>query len=178
MNIFTVSMILALSVSADALACGFAAGASRLRVPMGSAITAAAVSAAFVAIGMAAWYYSAPLIPESVTRYISFSVLAVFGLLKLCGGAGGFSADCNSDRVLSAGEGAALGAALSVDGLAAGFGCMGGLRMLLCSSAFTLLFTACALYFGAKGGRGVRPGRSGNLAAGMALIVLAVQKLL
>lgn len=180
MDSLLVAILLALSVSADALACGFGAGASRIKVPVRSAVTAAAVSAAFVAAGMAAGHYSAPFMPDAVQKYISFAVLAAFGLLKLASGGEGNSAfaDCNTDRVLSAAEGAALGAALSIDGLAAGFGYAANGWTLAFSSAFTFLFTAFALFLGAKGGRGVRRGRAGNVAAGLVLVLLAAEKLL
>ena len=179
MNIFAMSIILSLSVSADALACGYSAGASRLKVPLSGAVAAAVVSAAFVAAGMTAGNLSAPFMPASVGKYISFSLLAIFGLLKLVDtGGDSLRADCNQDKRLSVPEGAALGSALSVDGLAAGFGSMGQAAAIACTTVCTFVFTAAALYFGAKGGRGVKNGRLGNIVAGLALIILAVEKIL
>lgn len=178
MNTWITALILGLSLSADALASGFAAGASRLRVPLHSAVAAATVSAAFVAVGMATGNVSALFLPEVVKKYLSFFVLAVFGLIKLAGAGSSFpTADKNRDRNLSVSEGVSLGAALSVDGLAAGFGVMATAGMVICATAFTFLFTAAALYLGAKGGSGMKSGRWGNVAAGLALIILAVQKI-
>jgi putative Mn2+ efflux pump MntP len=179
MNIFAMSIILSLSVSADALACGYSAGASKLKVPLSGAVAAATVSAAFIAVGMTAGNLSAPFIPEAVGKYISFTLLAVFGLLKLADtGGDSLRADCNQDKRLSVPEGAALGSALSVDGLAAGFANMATAAAIVCTTACTFVFTAAALFFGAKGGRGVKSGRTGNIVAGLALVILAVEKIL
>ena len=179
MNIFAMSIILSLSVSADALACGYSAGASKLKVPLSGAVAAATVSAAFIAVGMTAGNLSAPFIPEAVGKYISFTLLAVFGLLKLADtGGDSLRADCNQDKRLSVPEGAALGSALSVDGLAAGFANMATAAAIVCTTACTVVFTATALFFGAKGGRGVKSGRTGNIVAGLALVILAVEKIL
>ena len=179
MNIFAMSIILSLSVSADALACGYSAGASKLKVPLSGAVAAATVSAAFIAVGMTAGNLSAPFIPEAVGKYISFTLLAVFGLLKLADtGGDSLRADCNQDKRLSVPEGAALGSALSVDGLAAGFANMATAAAIVCTTACTFVFTSTALFFGAKGGRGVKSGRTGNIVAGLALVILAVEKIL
>ena len=179
MNLFTVALILGLSVSADALACGFAAGASRLKIPVASAMSAAAVSAAFVAFGMTAGCVSAPFIPDSIKRYMSFFVLAVLGALKLAvSGDTAGSADFDSDKRLSVPEALALGSAISLDGLAVGCGYMASAGVVVCATLCTFAFTTAALYFGAKGGMGVKPGRIGNITAGLALIVLAAIKLI
>lgn len=179
MDGFFTAIILGLSLSADALACGFSAGASRMKIPFYSAATAAAVSAAFVAFGMAAGNMSAPFLPAVTQRYISFLVLAVFGLIKLADAdSSAPSADCNADKKLSVGEALALGSALSVDGLAAGFGVMASFSVVAGASLCTFVFTALSLYAGAKGGGSMRSGRAGNITAGLALVVLAILKLL
>ena len=63
MNVITLAVILSLSVSADALACGYGAGASRLKVPLTSAFAAGIVSAFCVGAGMAAANSCIPLLP-------------------------------------------------------------------------------------------------------------------
>ncbi len=179
MNVFTAILVLSLSVSADALACGYASGTSKIKVPVVSACAAAAVSAACMAMGMAAGGKIAPLLPAGWDRYLSFSVLAAFGLIKLYGSGGDASyCDTDHDRKLSVSEGLALGAAISADGLAAGFGYGADMLAVAVCSAFTFIFTSAALYFGAKCGRGASGGRTGNITAGLALIALAVQKLI
>lgn len=178
MEVLMMAMVFSLSVSADMLACGFCTGASRIRVPMVSAIAAAVVCALFVAVGMTAGNTIGALLPEAVQKYISFGVLAVLGLVKLAGnGENKTQPDCNRDKRLSIFEGVALGAALSVDGLAAGFGWAASTTMIVWSSVFTFAFSAAALYLGAKSGQCVRGGRWGNIAAGLALVVLAALKL-
>ncbi len=170
-------IILALCVSADALACGFSAGTSKIKVPLISSAAAAVISAACMALGMAAGESVGKLLPETVQRYISFSVLAVFGLIKIAP----FTADqtdINSDRVLSVPEGLALGAAISIDGLAAGFGYAAPSYAVAATACLTFVFTALALYAGAKAGGGVKSGRLGNIAAGLALVILAAEKLI
>lgn len=178
MNDWVTAVILGLGVSADALACGFSAGTSGLKVPFRSALIVAVISAFTVAFGFAAGGTTAPFLPDTVQKYISFSVLAVFGLCKLCGGENSQFADSDLSRQLSAKEAVALGSALSVDGLAAGFGAMATLFTAVIGTAVTFVFTAVALYMGAKSGRGVKRGRAGNIVAGLALVALAVQKLL
>ena len=179
MDTLIAATVLGLSVSADALACGFAAGAARMRIPLISALAAAFVSAAFVAFGFFAGNMSAPLLPGAVQRYISFGVLAVFGLVRLAG-AGDKSPfpDFNSDKILSVGEALALGSSISIDGLAAGFGAMGTLPAAVCATLTTFACTTLSLYFGAKCGRMTKGGRLSNTVAALALIILAVQKLL
>ncbi|MDE6399022.1 MAG: manganese efflux pump MntP family protein, partial [Clostridiales bacterium] len=99
-------------------------------------------------------------------------------LLKLASGESDSAfADCNCNRRLSVPEGIALGAAISVDGLAAGFGYAADFITAAFSSAFTFAFSCAALYMGAKGGSGVHKGRRGNIAAGLVLVFLAAQKL-
>lgn len=179
MDTLIAATILGLSVSADALACGFAAGASRMRIPLFSAVTAAFISAATVAFGFVAGNISAPLLPDFVQRYISFGVLAVFGLVRLAGaGDKAPFPDVNSDKILSAGEALALGSSISIDGLAAGFGAMGSLPAAVCATLTTFACTTLALYYGAKCGRMTKGGRLSNTVAALALIILAVQKLL
>lgn len=150
-----------------------------MKVPLASAVSAAVVSAAFLAFGLAAGNLTAPYIPAAVKKYISFAVLSVFGLCKLAGKEEDSRAhDKNADRKLSAGEAVVLGAALSIDGLAAGFGAMASPVVVVSASLFTFFFTAAALYLGAKGGSGMKTGRLGNIAAGLALTILAAQKLI
>ena len=179
MDSIIAATVLGLSVSADALACGFAAGASRMRIPLVSALAAAFVSAAFVAFGFIAGNTSAPLLPEKLRRYLSFGVLAVFGLVRLAG-AGDKSPfpDFNSDKVLSVAEALALGSSISRDGLAAGFGAMGPAAAAASATLTTLICTTLSLHFGAKCGRMTKGGRLSNTVAALALIILAVQKLL
>lgn len=179
MNVLSVSVILALGLSADALACGYLAGASRLKVPLISAFAAAAVSAACIGVGMGAGITALPYFGESVGRYVSFCVLAFFGLFKIAGaGAKRGAFDANCDRRLSVGEGLGLGAAVSADGLAAGFGYASSIYMLICTSVAAFVFSSAALYFGAKGGQNASGGKAGDLTAGIALCVLAAQKLI
>lgn len=178
MDIWLHCILLALGVSADALACGFGAGVSRLKVPAISAMAAAFVSAIFVGAGLAAGDLAAPYIPAGVQKYLSFFVLAAFGLIKLADtGSDAKRMDGNFDRKLSIGEGLALGAALSVDGLAAGFGAKFGGGALFFTAACTFVITAAALYGGAKSGAKAAGSRLGNIAAGVALLFLAAEKL-
>ena len=179
MNVLSASLILALGLSADALACGYAAGASRLKVPLLSALAAAVVSAACIAVGMGAGIVALCKTGESVGRYVSFAILSLFALFKIAGGTPKREAyDCNVDRKLSVGEGFALGAAVSIDGLAAGFGYASSVNMLICTTVAAFVFSGAALYLGAKGGKVSGGGRAGNITAGIALAVLAAQKLI
>lgn len=178
MKEFTIGLIIALSVSADALACGYSAGASKIKIPLCSSLAAALMSAAFVAVGAAAGNLCLGIVPIKAIKYISFFLLATFSAIKLLGGDNNLKkADCNRDKVLSVPEAVALGTSISLDGLAVGIGSTMSVSSVITAVAFTLVFTAAALYCGAKCGRGSGI-KSANIVAGIALAVLAAQKLL
>lgn len=171
------SLLLAFAVSADALACGFAAGAGRIKIPFRAAVAAATVSTVILCFGYAAGRAISPLVSPHAFTLVSFFVLSGMALCKLAPKKTE-SGDCNADRYLSVREGAALGAALSADGLTVGFGGYAGVVAAVCSCALSFVLSAAALYGGAKSGMCVQNDRAGNIAAGVTLAVLAALKLL
>ncbi|MDE7395388.1 MAG: hypothetical protein K2M95_04650 [Clostridiales bacterium] len=177
MNAILSSMLLAFAASADALACGFAAGAGRIKVPMKAAAAAAGVSAAILLFGYLASDSLSQLLPPRVFQIASFIVLAGMGLMKLAS-SGSENGSGGRARRLTVREGLVLGATLSADGLAAGLGGYAGVFPALLSCLLCFLFSAAALYGGAKSGMYVKSDRLGNVMAGVTLAALAAFKLL
>ena len=176
MNAFLSSLLLAFAASADALACGFAAGAGRIKIPARSALAAAGVSAAILLFGYLSSDSLAAVLPPRLFTLAAFFALAGMGLSKL---AAGDEADSgHGGRTMTAVEGLFLGASISADGLAAGLGGYTGLYPALLSCVLCFAFSAAALFGGAKSGMHVKNARLGNIAAGVTLSLLAAFKLL
>jgi len=146
------ALLLSAAVSLDAFAASFAYGASRIRVPLFSAGVLSALCSLLLAVSLLAGNILRPLLPEAFTRAVCFSILFIIGILKLFDSSlkacirrsGGIrknirfsisrlrfilnvyadpeEADRDASRTLSPAEAASLAVALSLDGLAAGFG--------------------------------------------------------
>ena len=179
------ALLLALASSVDAFAASFSYGTARIAVPRASLLAVSAICASTLALSHLLGGILAPFLPEGVTHWLSVLILAALGLCKLFDSSlkrwirkrqGGkreirFSAlrlhfilqiyadpqeaDADDSRVLSPREAAALAAALSLDGLAAGFGSglAGGGAILIFMLAFAA--TAGAVAGGCRLGRRV-----------------------
>ena len=176
MDAFLSALLLAFAASADALACGFAAGAGRIKIPARSAFAAAGISAAILLFGYLSSNALAAVLPPRVFTLAAFFALAGMGLSKLAA-SGQAERNCGG-RTLTVAEGLRLGASISAAGLAAGLGGFTGLRPAFLSCALCFALSAAALYLGAKSGNRVKNSRLGNVAAGVTLAVLAAFKLL
>lgn len=166
------ALLLALASSVDAFAASFSYGTARIAVPRASLLAVSAICASTLALSHLLGGVLAPLLPEGITRWLGALILAALGLCKLFDSslkrwirkrqgkkreihfsalrlhfilqvyADPQEADADASRVLSPREAAALAAALSLDGLAAGFGSglVGGGALLI----FVLAFAATA----------------------------------
>ena len=200
------ALLLALASSVDAFAASFSYGTARIAVPRASLLAVSAICASTLALSHLVGGILAPFLPEGVTHWLSVLILAALGLCKLFDSSlkrwirkrqGGkreirFSAlrhhfilqiyadpqeaDADDSRVLSPREAAALAAALSLDGLAAGFGSglAGGGAILIFMLAFAA--TAGAVAGGCRLGRRVarRTEKDLSWAGGALLLLLAL----
>ncbi len=176
-------LLLVTAVSADAFAASFAYGVGRIRIPFSSVAVIAAVSTGILLISLLFGGVIRPFLPEGLAEGISFGVLCLLGVVKLFDSTlkaflrrhttlrrewkvAGFElrfilniyanpeeADSDRSHSLSPREAAPLAAALSLDGLAAGFGA--GLREISypLTAILSLLVSGGAVLLGAAGGR-------------------------
>ena len=161
----------------------FVYGVSRIRVPLSSVAVVTGISSLLLVISLLAGTALSSLIPESMTRYFSFLLLSVLGIVKLFDRSGHEEiqeANRNRDDLVSPGEALTLGVALSIDSLAAGIGA--GISMAGIPAAFgaSFLVGALALLLGLWLGGLISSHCRSNLCwvSGVLLILLAVMKLL
>jgi putative Mn2+ efflux pump MntP len=121
------AIALALACSIDAFAAGFAYGGKGIRIPWKSGLLLAFICTVFLGTSLWLGGVIGQLIPVWLTTLICFGILFVLGTAKLLDSIirrtpkeGG--ADKNKDMAISPAEAAALAVALSLDGLAVGFG--------------------------------------------------------
>lgn len=203
------ALLLVVALSLDAFVASFAYGAQRIRIPFSSAVIISVICTAMLAVSLLLGTLLRPFLPQGLTRGLCFALLFLLGLTKLCDSAlktlirrhkrlhkqvsfSVFSlkfildvyadpekADRDGSRVLSPAEAASLAVALSLDGLAVGFGAALMQVNFVLIMAFSLAVGMLAVRMG---------GRIGNQAAqklpfdlswlsGALLVVLAVLKL-
>ncbi len=199
------ALLLALASSVDAFAASFSYGTARIEIPRTSLLAVSAICALTLALSHLLGGLLAPFLPQELTRSLGVLILAILGLCKLfdsslkrwirkrCGRSREFrfsalrlhfilqiyadpeEADADDSRILSPKEAAALAAALSLDGLAAGFGsglAGGGAALIL---VFAFAATAAAVSLGCRLGRRVACRTEHDLSwvGGALLLVLA-----
>lgn len=196
------ALLLALASSVDAFAASFAYGTGRIRIPAASLLAASAICGATLALSVLLGRLAEPLLPEPATRFLSFALLLCLGLCKLFDSsvkrcirarrrefrfsAGKLNfilqvyadpeeADQDCSRVLSPREAASLAAALSLDGLAAGFGSGLGQGSTWLALPLAFAATALAMALGCRLGRRVaeRSQRDLSWLGGALLLLLA-----
>lgn len=145
------ALLLVLAISTDAFVAGIAYGASKIKIPLNSLLIIGIISTGMLALSLFAGDFIAPFLPDTMVKIICFSLLFLLGIIKLFDGAikasikkhrgkRSFSfsalqlnfilqvyaepeaADSDKGGLLSPREALSLSAALSLDGLAAGFG--------------------------------------------------------
>ncbi len=199
---------LAAALSLDAFFAGMGYGASGVCLTRTAALVAAGCCAGVLAAGMLLGGWMEPLFSAQAARWAGAAALALLGCGKIGGGAlkkrirradagqlcfrlfdfrcilrvyaDPAKADADSSRSISSREGLALGAALSLDGAAAGVGAglTGGNCSLAALSVFVM--TAALLAGGAGLGRRLRQAGKGDMdwLGGGLLMALAVAKLI
>lgn len=199
------ALLLVVALSLDAFIASFAYGAQRIKIPFSSVIIISIICTAMLGVSLLLGALLRPHLPQMATKVLCFAILFLLGVTKLCDSAiktlirrhkkihnslfrlkfildvyaDPEKADRDGSRVLSPAEAASLAVALSLDGLAVGFGAALMKVNFLLVMLLSLVIGMLAVRLG---------GRIGNKAAqklpfdlswisGALLIMLAVLKL-
>lgn len=207
--IITEAVILALALSIDAFIASFAYGSNKIKIPMTSIQVINFLCSFILGASLMAGALIRPYIPGNVTVAVCFYILLILGVVKLLDSfaksvirkhnsinreirfamfnfkfiltlyADPIEADIDASKQISPSEAASLAVALSLDGLAVGFGAalgsVNGLAVFLCSLVTNMLAVILGCYAGNK----VAGKLPFNLSwlSGALLIALAVAKL-
>ncbi len=206
---FLQAAAIAMSLSIDAFAASFAYGSNQIKIPMRSIQTINLICSAITGVALLAGSILQQFIPEWLTTGISFTILLILGIVKLLDSIAKsliqkyrqynrevkfslfcFSfilqlyitpehADIDNSKILSPSEAASLAVALSLDGIAVGFGAaLGGISVwaVIISSLITNMIALCG---GAWVGNRISRDTPVNLSwlGGGVLIVMAFLKL-
>lgn len=203
------ALLLVSALSLDALVASFSFGVEKIKVPWLSAAVMSGICSAFLAVSLLLGSVVKPYLPGRLAALISFFILLFLGITRLLDSAiktcikkscckskdirfklldlnfmlriyaDSTEADVNNSKTLSAGEASSLAVALSLDGLATGFGAgitsANPAEMIL----FSFLIGLAAIRIGCAIGRRIASGANLNLSwvGGAVLILLAVSKL-
>ena len=172
--------LLSLSLSLDAFAAAFSSGTCQIRIPALSvwiiSVTCSILTGAGILLGL----LFSGIIPPHLMQWIGFATLFFLGIIKFFDKQTPDHADKDHSKRISPKEAFGLAVAVSMDGLAAGFGSMLTLSALLPVLFFSLLFGITAVSLGARRGwkiSGSLPVRPG-LISGVLFLILAVCSLL
>ena len=203
------ALLLVVALSLDAFVASFAYGAQRIRIPYSSAAIISVHCTAMLAVSLLAGSLLRPFLPQSLTKGLCFAILFLLGLVKLCDStiktlirkhkrmhrqvsfslfslkfildvyADPEKADRDGSRELSPAEAASLAVALSLDGLAVGFGAALMQVNFLMVMLFSLAVGMLAVRLGGKIGNRAAQKLPFDLSwlSGALLIVLAILKL-
>lgn len=179
---FLKALILVTALSVDSFTSGFAYGVSKTRMPLLSVFIVAFISSITLVFSLLLGSMIQGIIPPGWAAKISFTILFLLGLVKLfnCSKHNeAEKANKDGDDLLSPVEAISLGAALSIDSVAAGIGA--GFVKIMIPAAFiaSLLIGAAALILGSKLGHIISNRFRANLdwVSGVLLMLLAVMKL-
>lgn len=200
---------LASALSIDAFAASFAYGSNKIKIPFLSAQIINLICTAILGLSLFIGTLVKQLIPSWLTTAICFTLLLVLGLIKLLDSltktiirkynvphkelhfslcnfrfvlsiyADPEKADRDCSKTISPAEAASLAVALSLDGLAVGFGAALGNINAWAVILWSLLTNTAAILLGALLGNKLAQKLSFNLSwiSGAILILLAVNKL-
>ncbi|MDC0700799.1 sporulation membrane protein YtaF, partial [Blautia wexlerae] len=146
------SLVLVTALSVDAFVASFAYGANKIKIPFRSVAVITLVCSAILAVSLSLGSLVRPYVPAHLAGVVCFVILFLLGIVKLCDSAlksmirksrglhkkisfsalhldfildvyaNPENADCDCSKTLSPAEAAPLAVALSLDGLAVGFG--------------------------------------------------------
>lgn len=204
------ALLLVIALSIDAFFASFAYGSNKIKIPFISIIIINVICTSILAASLFLGSIIGPYIPKHLTNGICFALLFVLGIVKLFDNwiktlirkhnklnkelkfsmfninfvlniyANPEEADRDYSRVLSPLEAASLAIAVSLDGLAAGFG-VGLVNINLIEVAFfSFLIGMAAIILGCYIGNKIAEKLSFNVSwlSGALLLVLAILKLL
>lgn len=202
--------ILALALSIDAFIACLAYGTSKIKIPLCSAVIINIICSGCLALSLLAGGLVKPYLPEGLSSLLCFIILFGAGIIKLLDNIIKFvirknngvsknikfsafslkfvlsvyadpeSADADLSKYISLPEACSLAIALSLDGIAVGFGAALGDACTAAAVVFSFLATAAAVFFGIKVGNKLSEKINLNLSwlTGFVLIVLALAKII
>ena len=203
------AVMLAFAISVDAFIASFSYGSNKIKIPPLSVFIITSLSSAILGLSLITGALVRAYIPGGITTAICFIILFILGLTKLLDSfakaiirkhsninreikfsmfsfkfiltlyADPIEADIDDSKLISPAEAASLAVALSLDGLAVGFGAavghVNGLAVFLASLVIGALAIMLGCYTGNKAARTLRFNLS--WLSGALLILLAVVKL-
>jgi putative Mn2+ efflux pump MntP len=176
------AFILAVTLSLDAFAAGFAYGCAGVKIPFKSVQVINLVCSAFLGISLLAGVFARRLVPPNFGMTACFLILLTIGGIKLFQSL--FQKEKKTDfkavKILKPAEAAALAAGLSLDGLAVGFGAGLGNANALVIFAVSLFSDIAAVTLGCYLGRKLSQKIKYNISwvGGAIIIILAFTKLI
>ncbi|HJB25690.1 MAG TPA: sporulation membrane protein YtaF [Firmicutes bacterium] len=202
-------ILLVTALSVDAFVASLAYGASNIRIPPISVVVITLVCSLILGISLLFGSLIRPFVPAQLTKIICCAVLMILGFVKLCDSsmkhyirkhcsnhkeisfsalhlkfilniyADPVEADSDQSHTLSPKEAGSLATALSLDGLAAGFGAALGNVHLLQALFCSIFVNALAVLLGSSIGNRIAQKASLDLSwlSGVMLIALALLKL-
>lgn len=199
------ALVLAAASSIDAFMASFSCGVGKVKIPPKSIWVISGICS--LTLGLSLWLGNllAPFIPAGLAREIGGGLLLLIGVYKLFESlmkgwlrrrereihfrlfhvrcilkiyVDPTEADLDASSRLSTGEAAALATALSVDGLAAGFGAGLSMGNPVLSGIFSLLLSAAAVFLGCRMGHtlSLHIHTDGAWFSGIVLILLGASK--
>ena len=184
------AFFIAAALSLDAFAVSFSYGASRIRLPLLSAIVIDLVCSSGIGLSLLLGYLLKGSIPVWITTAVCFFTLLLLGIYKLLTGilppnrpsrhTDPNYVDADHSQSISPSEACLLAAALSLDGCAAGFGTAMGDICIPAVFFFSLLTEGVAVLSGFYLGKHTAKKLSCNLSwlCGLILILLAFGRLM
>lgn len=203
------SLVLVTALSVDAFVASFAYGTNKIKIPFRSVAVITLVCSAILAVSLSLGTLVRPYVPAHLAGVVCFAILFLLGIVKLCDSAlksmirksqglhkkisfsalhldfildvyaNPENADCDCSKTLSPAEAAPLAVALSLDGLAVGFGAAIASVDPVQAVLFSLAANIIAVGFGCFVGNKVAEKLSLDLSwlSGLLLMVLAFLKL-
>ena len=202
-------LVLVTALSVDAFVASFAYGTNQIKIPFRSVAVISGICSAILGVSLFLGSLVRPFMPEHLAGVLCFSILFLLGIAKLCDSAikslirrsqgihkkisfsamhlrfildvyaNPENAECDCSKSLSAVEAAPLAIALSLDGLAVGFGAALSEAAPLRAVLFSLVANVIAVCAGSLTGNKVAEKIPLDLSwvSGLLLIVLAFLKL-
>lgn len=204
------SFIFTLALSSDTFIASFSYGVNKIKIPFISGIVINLICCGILTISLFFGYFFRDYISDTLVSVICFIILAGLGTIKLFDSsiktiirrnnnlhkevkfhlfnlkfilniyADPECADCDESKQLSISEAATLAMALSIDGLAAGFGAALGNLNYIAVITTSFLLGVIAVYSGSKLGKRISSTIKFDMSwiSGALLIFLAVMKLI
>lgn len=202
-------LVLVTALSVDAFVASFAYGTNQIKIPFRSVAVISGICSAILGVSLFLGSLVRPFMPEHLAGVLCFSILFLLGIAKLCDSAikslirrsqgihkkisfsamhlrfildvyaNPENADSDCSKSLSAVEAAPLAIALSLDGLAVGFGAALSEAAPLRAVLFSLVANVIAVCAGSLTGNKVAEKIPLDLSwvSGLLLMVLAFLKL-